>query len=258
MAALQTIQLLGLLGAVSYGLARLARASRSAAWHRYAVVAQPRSGLPTMPRGFAVRELSAAELAGQEIDASPAVQAERFAAGLTCLGAFDPRGQLTGLVWLGTGTYDEDEVAVRFLLPADCCWDTGLWIAPEHRMGRTFAALWAGVKAWMARARADLLAQPDQRLQPDCAHARICGCRRGCWRTAPLCGSATGNGAPPRGRGWCSCAARTDQPARCSTCADLIWWAARRFRRGASAPHNVRGGNRPSRTGVRSSSPRLK
>lgn len=150
MAALQTIQLLGLLGAVSYGLARLARASRSAAWHRYAVVAQPRIGLPAMPRGYAVRELSAAELAGQKIDAGPAVQAERFAAGLTCLGAFDPRGQLTGLVWLGTGTYDEDEVAARYLLPAHCCWDTGLWIAPEHRMGRTFAALWAGVGRWMA------------------------------------------------------------------------------------------------------------
>lgn len=150
MAALQTIQLLGLLGAVSYGLARLARASRSAAWHRYAVVAQPRSGLPKLPRGFEVREVSAAELAELEVDAGPAVQAERFAAGLTCLGAFDPRGQLTGLVWLGTGAYDEDEVAVRFLLPAGCCWDTGLWIAPEHRMGRTFAALWAGVKAWMA------------------------------------------------------------------------------------------------------------
>ena len=149
MAALQTIQLLGVLGALSYGLARLARASRTAAWHRYALVAQPRAGLPTMPRGFAVRELFAAELAGQEIDASPAVQAERFAAGLTCLGAFDPRGQLTGLVWLGAGAYDEDEVAVRFLLPADCCWDTGLWIVPEHRMGRSFAALWAGVGRWM-------------------------------------------------------------------------------------------------------------
>lgn len=149
MAAIQTIQLLGLLGAASYGLARLARASRSAAWHRYALVAQPRAGLPKMPRGYSVRELAAADLAEQEIDASPAVQAERFAAGLTCLGAFEPGGRLTGLVWLGVGAHEEDEVAVRFLFPPDCCWDTGLWIAPEHRMGRSFAALWAGAADWM-------------------------------------------------------------------------------------------------------------
>jgi hypothetical protein len=148
-AALQTIELLGLLGAASYGLARLARASRCVAWHRYALVVQPRTRLPAMPRGYAVQELSAAALSEWGIDASPAVQAERFEAGLACLGAFDPRGALTGLVWLGTEAYDEDEVAVRFLLPADCCWDTGLWIAPEHRMGRTFAALWAGVATWM-------------------------------------------------------------------------------------------------------------
>lgn len=149
MAALQTIQLLGLLGAASYGLARLARASRRAAWHRYAIVAQPRAGVPTMPRGYSVRELSASTLAGHPVDANPAVQAARFAGGLTCLGAFDPRERLTGLIWLRADDHDEDEVAVRFLLPPDCCWDTGLWIAPEHRMGRSFGALWAGAGVWM-------------------------------------------------------------------------------------------------------------
>ena len=39
---------------------------------------------------------------------------------------------------------------MRFLLPAQCCWDTGLWIDPAYRMGRSFAALWSGVGAWMA------------------------------------------------------------------------------------------------------------
>lgn len=154
MAAVHTIQMLGLIGAASYlaarGLRGVARGGGALAWHRYAILAQPRAGLPAMPRGFAVRELAAAELAGHPVDAAPAVQAERFGAGLTCLGVFDPQARLTGLVWLGQGAYLEDEVAVRFAIPARCCWDTGLWIAPEHRMGRSFAALWAGVGAWMA------------------------------------------------------------------------------------------------------------
>lgn len=150
---MHTIQMLGLIGAASYlaarGLRGVARGG-ALAWHRYVILAQPRAGLPTMPRGYRVRELAPADLAGKQVDASAAVQAERFAAGLACLGVFDRQDRLTGLVWLGQGVYLEDEVAVRFAIPPRCCWDTGLWIAPEHRMGRSFAALWAGVGEWMA------------------------------------------------------------------------------------------------------------
>ncbi len=150
MAGMHTIQMLGLIGASSYFAARVARASGKAAFHRYAILAQPRTGLPAMPRRFRVAQLSAAELARFSVDADPIVQARRFAAGLTCLAAFDAKDRLTGLIWLRDAAYQEDEVAVRFVLPPQCCWDTGLWIAPEHRMGRSFAALWAGVAAWMA------------------------------------------------------------------------------------------------------------
>lgn len=155
LAAIQTIQLLGMLGTFSYVLARAAQASGVAAFHRYAIVSQPRAQLPDMPAGYRVEALDAAALgalaaAGQRIDAPAEVQALRFAAGLTCLGAFNRKDQLTGVIWLGTGRYDEDEVQVRFLLPEHCCWDTGLWIAPKFRLGRAFAALWAGTGAWMA------------------------------------------------------------------------------------------------------------
>lgn len=176
---MHTIQMLGLIGAASYlaarGLRGVARGGGALAWHRYAILAQPRAGLPAMPRGFAVRELAAAELAGHPVDAAPAVQAERFAAGLACLGVFDPQGRLTGLVWLGQGAYLEDEVAVRFAIPPRCCWDTGLWIAPEHRMGRSFAALWAGVGAWMdARGLSHSLSRvADYNLPALAAHRRM-------------------------------------------------------------------------------------
>lgn len=177
---MHTIQMLGLIGAASYLAARAARGMGTLAWHRYAILAQPRAGLPVMPRGYAVRELAAAELAGlaqegQAVDASAAVRAERFAAGLTCLGVFDRRAALTGLVWLGQGTYREDEVAVRFVIPPRCCWDTGLWIAPEHRMGRSFAALWAGVGQWMdARGLGHSLSRvADYNLPALTAHRRM-------------------------------------------------------------------------------------
>ena len=43
MAVSHTIQMLGLIGAASYLAARLARGSGRAAFHRYAIVAQPRA-----------------------------------------------------------------------------------------------------------------------------------------------------------------------------------------------------------------------
>jgi hypothetical protein len=148
--ALQTIQLLGALGTFSYLAARACRASGLVAFHRYAVIAQPRARLPVMPAGYRVEEMTAETLSCHAIDVGAEVQARRFAEGLTCLAAFDRRDRLVGLVWLRRELYHEDEVRVRFLLPDGCCWDTGLWIAPPHRLSRAFAALWAGVGEWMA------------------------------------------------------------------------------------------------------------
>ncbi|HMT45584.1 MAG TPA: hypothetical protein PLL44_07650 [Novosphingobium sp.] len=175
MASAHTIQMLGLIGAASYLAARLARGSGKAAFHRYAIVAQPRAALPPMPRGFCVRALGPHELARYRVDVGPEVQARRFAEGLTCLAAFDAKQRLTGLVWLREHRHDEDEVAVRFLLPAGCCWDTGLWIAPQHRMGRSFAALWAGAGEWMdARGLTHSLSRiSDYNLPALLAHKRM-------------------------------------------------------------------------------------
>ena len=149
MAGLNTIHILGLAGALSYGIARVLSRSQGIAFHRYAIVCQPRAGLPQMPRGFRVEQLDPAQLARYRVDAACDVQARRFAEGLICLGSFDSKGRLTGLIWLRAGLHLEDEVAVRFILPESCCWDTGLWVAPQHRLGRSLAALWAGAGEWM-------------------------------------------------------------------------------------------------------------
>jgi hypothetical protein len=93
-------------------------------------------------------------LGGHEIDVLPEVQAARFAQGLICLGAFNVRDELVGVNWVGTEPFIEDEVYVRFSVPENAGWDTGLWVKPQHRLGRGFAALWAGTAEWLqARGR---------------------------------------------------------------------------------------------------------
>lgn len=146
---LGNLQLLGLIGAASYALARFAVHFQIFSWHRAFVVAIPRTGMPRPPRGFVVRPISAAELAAMPIDITPQQQAERFAQGIECLGAFNGTGDLTGVVWLTAHPCSEGDVALTLCPPANGAWDTGMWIHPDHRMGRSFQALWAGVAAWL-------------------------------------------------------------------------------------------------------------
>lgn len=144
-----SLRALGVGGSLSYAAGRLAGGTAALGYHRYAIVAVPVTGMPRMPRGHAVREISEAELKSFEIDAAPGVRQMRFAQGLSCIGAF-AGDELVGVNWLKRGEYDEDEVHVRFLLPEDAAWDTGLWIRPDRRLGRAFAALWAGTAAWLS------------------------------------------------------------------------------------------------------------
>jgi len=107
--------------------------------------------MPKMPRGHVVRELSADALKTLVIDAPLDVQADRFARGLICLGAFDGE-VLVGVNWLARGQYDEDEVDVRFLLPDDAAWDTGLWIREDRRPSPTTTpARFGRTSAWAAK-----------------------------------------------------------------------------------------------------------
>jgi hypothetical protein len=147
--SLSTLQLLGLAGVLSYAAARFAARAGMLGYNRYTLVAVPVDGMPKMPRGFRVEQLNAEQLANHEIDVSRAIQEERFAQGLVCLGAFNTKEQLIGINWIGIGPFTEDEIHVRFSVPADAGWDTGLWVRPEHRLGRGFGALWAGTADWL-------------------------------------------------------------------------------------------------------------
>lgn len=149
MPALTTFKLLGLATVASYALARLAVRLRVMSWHRAFVVAVPRHRMPAMPRGFVVREVGIDELLRWPIDVTPAQQEARFAQGIACLAAFNSAGELTGVVWMSDRGCTEGDVALLTRPPEGGAWDTGMWIDPEHRLGRSFQALWAGVAAWL-------------------------------------------------------------------------------------------------------------
>lgn len=144
-----SLKTLGMGTALSYGAARLTNNVPWLGYHRYRLLAVPRAGMPKMPGGYRALTLSARDLADHAIDVDNSVQAARFAQGMVCIGAF-AGAALCGVNWLTTGSFDEDEVRVRYVLPPGAAWDTGLWIPPERRMSRAFAALWAGSAAWLA------------------------------------------------------------------------------------------------------------
>ncbi|MEQ1597703.1 MAG: hypothetical protein ABL985_21690 [Casimicrobium sp.] len=149
MPSVSTIQMLGVAGLLSYAAARFAARAGMLGYNRYSLLAVPVEGMPKMPRGFRVQLLDADALAQHQIDVPIEVQATRFAQGLICLGAFNSKSVLVGVNWIGRGPFVEDEVHVRFSVPNDAGWDTGLWVRPEHRLGRGFAALWAGTAEWL-------------------------------------------------------------------------------------------------------------
>lgn len=146
-----SLKMLGVAGVLSYAAARLAAKAGVIGYSRLALVSVPLSGMPAMPRGFIVREMTPIALSRHAIDVPPSVQADRFAQGLTCLGAFNTKQDLVGVTWVGVGAYTENVVHVRFAIPGNAAWDCGLWIAPQFRLGRGFAALWAGTAEWMRR-----------------------------------------------------------------------------------------------------------
>jgi len=144
-----SLKLLGLAGIVSYAAARLAAKAGMLGYSRLMLVAVPVTGMPEMPKGFRVAAVSPEELLNNAIDLSPDGQRLRFDQGLTCLAAYNRKDEVVGVTWVGNGPFKEDAMPIRFHVPDNAAWDAGLWIAPRHRLGRGFAALWAGTALWL-------------------------------------------------------------------------------------------------------------
>ena len=139
---------LGGIDYASYVFGRFAALAPGITWHRYRIIAVPRSGMPPMPRDHVGRVLARAEIEAQPFELSADTIAHRLDQGMACIGAWR-RDRLVGVNWLTAGAFDEDEVAVRFVPPAHAAWDTGLYVSPDERGGRAFAALWAATADWL-------------------------------------------------------------------------------------------------------------
>ena len=172
---LVALKMLGVAGALSYAAARLAAKAGVVDYRRFVLVSVPLNGMPDMPRGFSVRSLSPDALAQYVIDIPSSTQTDRFAQGLTCLGAFNAKDELVGVTWVGAGPYVESLVHVSFVVPKDVAWDCGLWIAPRFRLGRGFAALWAGTAEWIRQhdRRASVSWIADYNLPSLLSHRRM-------------------------------------------------------------------------------------
>lgn len=144
-----THSIIGRSGRLSYLFGRLCNRLPGVEYSRHLLVAMPTDRIPAMPRGYVTRIVAPEELSHYPIDAGAQVQADRFAAGMVCLGVFDRHERLLGVTWLGAGQHDETVLRVRFRLPPGTAWDGGLWIDEERRMSRAFPALWAGVRDWL-------------------------------------------------------------------------------------------------------------
>ncbi len=161
---------------VSYRAHRLGALLPGVGVHRYVLVAVPISAMPAaMPAGLRAG-VCPPELAVAAGLAAPAAAAWRAGQAMVCVGLWR-RDALVAVTWLGQGSFDEDEAYLRFALPSDAAWDTGMTILPSARGGRTFATLWAATRAW-AEANAlrwSISRIADYNLASRRAHARLGG-----------------------------------------------------------------------------------
>ncbi|MCH8684313.1 hypothetical protein [Pedomonas mirosovicensis] len=150
-------------------------------FHRYILTAVPRQAMPAMPRGYTVETLSAAQCAGMNLGTSPEAVAYRLSMGCDALAAFNRKDQLVGVFWLTASPFREDEIDLWYDTQGQGAWDLGLYVPPEHRATRAFAALWAGAGAWLdARGLGWSFSRiTDYNAASLSAHARLQGWRLG-------------------------------------------------------------------------------
>lgn len=122
---------------------------------RYILTAQPvpAEAKPLRPGKLTFAELKPGDPRLADLPLDDKVLAFRFGQDAVCIAAIED-GRAVACIWFCFGHYDEDMVRCRYVLePAgETAWDFDVYVAPEHRMGRTFARLWAAANDYL-RAR---------------------------------------------------------------------------------------------------------
>jgi len=115
--------------------------------YKYLLIAQPVGNQPFLApargRKIAIRQIDRHDPVIQFFPRPMSTIDERFKNGAICLVAFKDE-EFAGFIWLMLGTYQEDEVRVRYIpLPAKrAAWDFDVYVAPNYRLGFTFLRLW--------------------------------------------------------------------------------------------------------------------
>lgn len=155
----RTLEELGTVNGVLYLLGQtLQRATNGRAFIvRYHFVAQPVPRTPALharpSARSSVRQVSATDPIVSAFPRPDSVIAQRFASGATCFVA-ENDGRFVGYLWIARDAYEEDEIRCRYeFSPAEsCAWDFDVYVAPEYRIGRTFARLWDAANEHLSQA----------------------------------------------------------------------------------------------------------
>jgi hypothetical protein len=120
----------------------------------YELMQQPVAAKPLLPPAHAgqVRWVELGRDAPQLAEMPPpaAVKQARFDQGAACIAVYY-REKYVGYVWFAFGHYEEDEVRCTFELaePTRSVFDFDVYVFPQHRVGRAFAALWHAANGYL-------------------------------------------------------------------------------------------------------------
>lgn len=169
------IKVIGTIGLASYAFARVCSKLGYLSYHRFKVVAVHFEGLPAMPAGYTWRPLDRDDLARHPINVDREAQEDRIARGLECIGVFDRNRELAGVTWLSRLQHHDSSSGLRYHLPPNAAWDTGLWVPEDKRMTRAFSAVWAAIGEWLKRERLawTISAIADSNIPSILSHRRL-------------------------------------------------------------------------------------
>lgn len=175
MPVMLSYKVLGLIGLSSYALGLVTSRMAHVDHYRARIVMLDRKRLPAMPRGYSWRALSSADVANRHWHLGPCVPADWERQGLTCLSVHDAQGAAAGVIWVGMRGGVDRQLNLAVQPPADCAFDTGLWVPDERRMTRAFAAVAAALGEWMDQSGAtrSISTITDHNVASIAAHERL-------------------------------------------------------------------------------------
>lgn len=100
-----------------------------------------------LPRAYSAHSIETPGEVARDLGLPQGVAISRQREGAQCVGIYYDE-QLIGSIWFSALPFHEDEVDAIYDLTGEertkFCWDFGVYVAPDWRASRAFAAVWAG------------------------------------------------------------------------------------------------------------------